>query len=215
MTVATRKQWPSGFFGWRLCLCVSASILLLMISIPFPAGTSYLAAAEVTTSITPTIGQGDLGTIATPAGNSHNITGGTRAGHNLFHSFRNFSVGAADTANFLNTPINGALPLTSNILARVTGENTSNIFGTIRTTGFGSADLFLINPSGVVFGPNATLHVGGSVSFTTADYIRLTDNVRFNALPNATSDSLFSTEPVAAYGFLGSNSSPHYSRLTA
>jgi filamentous hemagglutinin family protein len=69
------------------------------------------------------------------------------------------------TANFLN---NSGIP-TSNILARVTGGNISNILGTIQTTGFGNANLFLMNPAGFLFGPKATLNVGGMVAFTTAD----------------------------------------------
>ena len=54
-----------------------------------------------------------------------------------------------DIANFLNDT---GLP-TSNILGRVTGGNISNIDGTIQTTDFGNANLFLVNPSGIVFGP--------------------------------------------------------------
>ena len=46
------------------------------------------------------------------------------------------------------------------------GGNLSNIFGTIQTTGFGNANLFLMNPAGFLFGPNATVNVGGMVSFT-------------------------------------------------
>ena len=70
--------------------------------------------------------------------------GGTRpgGGPNLFHSFGDFSVGGGDIANFLN---DSGLQ-TSNILGRVTGGNISNIFGTIQTTGFGNANLFLMNP---------------------------------------------------------------------
>jgi filamentous hemagglutinin family protein len=132
-----------------------------------------------------------------------NITGGTRPGGgiNLFHSFGNFNVPNNNIANFLNET---ALP-TSNILGRVTGGNISNIFGTIQTTGFGSANLFLMNPAGFLFGPNATVNVGGMVAFTSADYLRLADGVRFNAIPDAAADALLSTAPVAAYGFLGSN----------
>lgn len=132
-----------------------------------------------------------------------NITGGTRAGNgaNLFHSFGEFGVPTNSIANFLNET---ALP-TMNILGRVTGGNNSNIFGTIQTTGFGNANLFLMNPAGFLFGPNATVNVGGMVTFTSADYLRLTDGVRFNAAPNAVADALLSAAPVAAFGFLGSN----------
>jgi filamentous hemagglutinin family protein len=119
---------------------------------------------------------------------------------NLFHSFGEFGVPNNNIANFLN---DSGLA-TSNILGRVTGRNISNIFGTIQTQGFGSANLFLMNPAGFLFGPNATVNVGGMVSFTSADYLRLTDNARFNAV-SGPADALLSASPVAAFGFLGSN----------
>ena len=122
-------------------------------------------------------------------------------GTNLFHSFGDFKVPTNNIANFLN---DSGLP-TSNILGRVTGGNPSIIFGTIQTTGFGNANLFLMNPSGFLFGPNATVNVGGMVAFTSADYLRLANGVLFNAIPNATADALLSAAPVAAFGFLGSN----------
>jgi filamentous hemagglutinin family protein len=141
--------------------------------------------------------------IALPSGQTQlNITGGTRpsGGTNLFHSFGNFNVPNNNIASFLN---NSGLP-TSNILGRINGGNVSNIFGTIQTTGFGNANLFLINPAGFLFGPNASLNVGGMVAFTSADYIRLADNARFNAV-GGSSDTILTAAPVAAFGFLGSN----------
>ncbi len=156
--------------------------------------------AQVTTNIT----SSGLGTAVSPiSGGVVTITGGTRPGNgpNLFHSFGLFNVGTGDTANFFN---NTGLP-TTNILSRVTGGSASNIFGTIQTTGFGNANLFLINPAGVVFGPNASLNIGGSFHVSTADYIRLTDNVRFNAKVDAAADALLSSAPVAAFGFLPTN----------
>src|SRR5215203_266837 len=80
-----------------------------------------------------------------PAGKiQYDITGGTRpgGGTNLFHSFGDFNVPNNNVANFLNET---ALP-TNNILGRVTGGNISNVFGTIQTSGFGNANLFLMNP---------------------------------------------------------------------
>ena len=62
-----------------------------------------------------------------------------------------------------------------------------------------------MNPAGFLFGPNATINVGGMVSFTSADYLRLADGARFNAIPNAHADALLSIAPVVAFGFLGSN----------
>jgi filamentous hemagglutinin family protein len=148
------------------------------------------------------------GPIAVGGETQFNITGGTRpgGGGNLFHSFGNFNVPTNNIANFLNET---GLP-TSNILARVTGTNGNNptlssIYGTIQTTGFEGANLFLMNPAGFLFGPNATVNVGGMVAFTSADYLRLADNARFNAIPNAAADALLIASPVTAFGFLGSN----------
>jgi filamentous hemagglutinin family protein len=152
--------------------------------------------------VTPPITSSGLNTTITNNGTVYDITGGTRpgSGPNLFHSFGEFGVPTNNVANFLNET---ALP-TSNILGRVTGGNPSNIFGTIQTTGFGNANLFLMNPAGIVFGPTASLNVGGSVSFTTADYLRLADGAKFNALPGPL-DASISSAPVAAFGFLGPN----------
>ncbi len=121
------------------------------------------------------------GPISVGGQTQYDITGGTRpgGGANLFHSFGDFNVPNHNIANFLN---DSGLA-TSNILGRVTGGNLSNIFGTIQTTGFGNANLFLMNPTGFLFGPNATVNVGGMVAFTSADYLRLADGVRFNAIP--------------------------------
>jgi len=157
------------------CLTLSFSLVLL-----FACPTAPIEAA---TPITPSGLNTQVTLSATPpAGKTqYDITGGTRpgGGANLFHSFGDFNVPNNNIANFLN---NSGLP-TTNILGRVTGGNISNIFGTIQTTGFGNANLFLMNPAGFLFGPNATVNVGGMVTFTSADYLRLTDNARFNAIP--------------------------------
>lgn len=153
---------------------------------------------------TPPITSSGFETTITQNGSTYNITGGIRpgSGTNLFHSFGEFNVPNNQIVNFLNeTPALATL----NILGRVTGGNISNIFGTIQTTAFPGANLFLMNPAGFLFGPNASLNVGGMVNFTSADYLQLADSVRFNAIPNATADGLLSTAPVAEYGFLGSN----------
>jgi filamentous hemagglutinin family protein len=178
------------FYGLLISLCM--------------AGTSW---AQVSTAITPTTDGGNLGTTVTQTGDVYNITGGTRPenGTNLFHSFGEFSVGALDTARFLNTTPD---LITSNILGRVTGSNPSSLFGTIDTLSYGGANLFLMNPAGIVFGPNASLNVSGSVTFTTANYLRLAEangvNAGiFHADPGAT--SLLMSSPVVAFGFLGPN----------
>src|SRR6516165_7056144 len=75
---------------------------------------------------------------------------GTRAGNNLFHSFGAFNIGTGESATFT-----GPAGI-QNVIGRVTGGTPSSIDGTIRST-IDGANLFLLNPSGVLFGPNAGL----------------------------------------------------------
>ncbi|HZO02058.1 MAG TPA: filamentous hemagglutinin N-terminal domain-containing protein, partial [Burkholderiales bacterium] len=152
-------------------------------------------------SVTASPSASSLGTVVSPqAGGVFDITGGTRpsGGANLFHSFGNFSPDVGQTARFVNQP---SAP-TDNILARVTGGNPSNIFGTINTLDYPGANLFLMNPAGIVFGPTARLDVAGSFHATTADYIKLSDGVRFGI---DTPGAVLTAAPPAAFGFLSNN----------
>ncbi|GAB4342531.1 MAG: CHAT domain-containing protein [Leptolyngbyaceae cyanobacterium] len=112
-------------------------------------------------------------TIVTPLGNQFNITGGTQAGANLFHSFQQFGLSQGQIANFL------ANPQLQNILARVVGNTPSVIDGQIQITG-GTPNLFLLNPAGIIFGANASLNVPASFMATTANSIGFA-NGQFNA----------------------------------
>ena len=111
--------------------------------------------------------------IAIPDGNLIEITGGTTRDTNLFHSFQDFSVLTGQTAFF-----NNGLTI-ENILTRVTGSSISDIDGLIRANG--GANLFLINPNGIVFGENASLDIGGSFIVTTADGIKFGEDGFFSA----------------------------------
>jgi len=181
-----------------LCLLVQTLTTLVLWLSCLPIAGQVHAASPITSSGLNT--QVNLSQTPPLGKVQYDITGGTRTGTNLFHSFGQFNVPTNNIANFLN---DSGLA-TTNILGRVTGGNLSAIYGTIQTTGFGGANLFLMNPAGFLFGPNATVNVGGMVTFTSADYLRLADGVRFNAIPNAASDALLSAAPVAAFGFLGS-----------
>jgi filamentous hemagglutinin family protein len=104
-----------------------------------------------------------------------NITGGQPAGTNLFHSFQEFSTPQGQTANFV---IN---PLVQNVLTRVSGGNPSIINGLVQVTN-GNANLFLMNPAGILFGPKASLNLPGSFLATTANGMRFGDNGWFSAV---------------------------------
>ncbi|MBD1810014.1 filamentous hemagglutinin N-terminal domain-containing protein [Microcoleus sp. FACHB-SPT15] len=102
------------------------------------------------------------------------IDGGATRGANLFHSFQEFNIGSGRSVYFTN-PV-GIV----NILTRVTGANPSNILGTLGSTG-GNANLFLINPNGIIFGLNARLELGGSFVASTASSIKFADGTEFSA----------------------------------
>ncbi len=149
--------------------------------------------AAVFTNIT---SDGTLGTQVTQNGKVYNIDGGTIRGSNLFQSFGLFSVGTGDSASF-NGP-NGI----ENIVGRITGGRQSMIDGLIRSTIPGS-NIYLLNPSGFLFGANATLDVSGSFHVSTADFLRLGSEGVINVNPVAT--SVLTTAPPSAFGFLNNN----------
>jgi filamentous hemagglutinin family protein len=128
---------------------------------------------------------------------------GKQAGQNLFHSFSSFNIGKGESTTFTSAA-NGI----RNVVSRVTGGNYSTIDGTLRSTIQG-ANLYFLNPWGVVFGPNTSLDVKGSFHVSTADYLRFEDGLRFFSTPSA-ADQIPSTASPAAFGFLNPAPAPVY-----
>ncbi|MCJ8281270.1 MAG: filamentous hemagglutinin N-terminal domain-containing protein, partial [Rivularia sp. ALOHA_DT_140] len=117
------------------------------------------------------------------------IEGGAKRGINLFHSFREFNIDDSQRVYFSNP--SGI----ENILTRVTGGKVSNILGTLGVDG--SANLFLINPKGIVFGENAKLDLNGSFVGTTADAIKFGEDRLFNVNSPDIPSQLLTVNPSA------------------
>lgn len=140
-----------------------------------PLALNFLPTIATAQSIIP---DGSTNTNLTNQGNRLNIGGGTLSqdGNNLFHSFSQFGLASNQAANFLSNPT------IKNILSRVTSSSPSVINGLIQVTG-GTSNLFLLNPSGIIFGSNSRLDVPASFTASTATSIGI-GNAWFNAVGN-------------------------------
>lgn len=157
------------------------------------AGLASQASAGVTTD-------GTVGAAQVLAGPNYAITQalGQTVGSNLFHSFGTFSLVSGENATFSGAGI-------SNIIARVTGGASSSIDGGIGSS-IAGANLYLINPKGISFGPNASLNVSGSFHASTADYL-LFANGRFDAFNPAATNITLATAAPTAFGFVSATPS--------
>ncbi|AUB43194.1 Large exoprotein involved in heme utilization or adhesion (plasmid) [Nostoc flagelliforme CCNUN1] len=178
------KSWFGRGLEWKIGGCVALAAVL-----------SIGVSENVLAQIVPDKTLGVEGSVVKPNVNiqgipSDRIDGGATRGANLFHSFQDFNVGEGRGAYFANPA--GI----ENILTRVTGNNPSNILGRLGV--LGGANLFLLNPNGIVFGPNASLDIQGSFMATTADHVQLGDSGYFSASQPQTS-SLLSVSPGALF----------------
>ncbi|MEM9164973.1 MAG: filamentous hemagglutinin N-terminal domain-containing protein, partial [Cyanobacteria bacterium P01_F01_bin.4] len=112
-----------------------------------------------------------------PGGPGILIEGGAARGGNLFHSFNEFNVNNGQRVYFADPAA------IENILTRVTGENGSFIDGVLGVDGL--ANLYFLNPNGVIFGPNAQLDIPGSFVTSTGNSFSFADGSEFSALPTA------------------------------
>lgn len=134
------------------------------------------------------------------------LGGGAIRGSNLFHSFLEFNIKEGRGAYFLNP--SGI----ENILTRITGKNTSKIFGTLGV--LGNANLFLINPKGIIFGPNSRLELTGSFFGTTADAVNFADGTKFSATDSQAQPLLTVSIPIGLQLRTNSGSIVNQSRAT-
>lgn len=151
------------------------------------------ATAEIVTD-------GTLGKITTLTAPNYLITPdiGQQVGNNLFHSFQTFNLNETEIATFSGTN------QITRIINRVTGGQPSNIDGKI-TSRLANADIYFINPSGIIFGQHASLSLPQNFYVTTADMLRL-ENGQFHA--RHPTDSLLSSAIPSAFGFLSDSPAP-------
>ncbi|MEW6494828.1 MAG: filamentous hemagglutinin N-terminal domain-containing protein, partial [Cyanobacteriota bacterium] len=161
------------------CLAIAGALTELSFAITL-TGCFAIAFSEKSAlaQIVPDSTLGAENSIVTPSINvggrtADRIDGGAVRGANLFHSFSQFNITDGQQVYFANP--SGI----ENILSRVTGNNVSNILGTLGV--LGNANLFLINPNGIVFGPNARLDIAGSFVASTANSLVFENNFTFSA----------------------------------
>ncbi|MBW4626902.1 MAG: filamentous hemagglutinin N-terminal domain-containing protein [Brasilonema octagenarum HA4186-MV1] len=166
---------------------------LFLLALPLAAVFSLTYFSVARAQITPDNSLGAENSVVAPNVEikgipSDRIDGGAIRGDNLFHSFQEFNINAGRGAYFSN-PAGIA-----NILTRVTGGNVSNIQGILGV--LGNANLFLINPNGILFGPNARLDVGGSFLGSTANSLLFKNGFEFSATNPQAPPLLTITAPV-------------------
>ncbi|MGK7887794.1 MAG: filamentous hemagglutinin N-terminal domain-containing protein [Leptolyngbyaceae cyanobacterium] len=155
------------------------------------AGTTSASAQTVTPDSTVNT------VVSTPVSGQFVITGGTIQGDNLFHSFDTFSPqNWATLFDLTDSSYGDRTAAISRIINRVTGGNASNIDGFLQVSGGNLPDLFLINPNGIIFGPNARLAVPGSFIASTAESLAFADGTTFAANDTTVNPLLTITAPI-------------------
>lgn len=171
------RSWPlSSYFVFSQSASGLANISVLLCCLTLGLGARQ-SHAQVTAPITAdtTLQAEDsiVDTASNGGSTTYTITGGAHRDTTLFHSFEAFSIPTGDRAVFANS---AAL---SNIISRVTGDNLSRLDGRIQASG--NANVFLINPNGIVIGPAAQLEIGGSFFASAGEGLRFDDGFVYSA----------------------------------
>jgi filamentous hemagglutinin family protein len=115
----------------------------------------------------------------------------------LLHSFSDFSLSSGQHANFSG---NAGI---QTLISRVTGANVTTIDGNLSSS-IPGAHVFLLNPRGILFGPNAELDMAGDFTASTSDTLLFSDGQTLSVYSGNTLPILHSPTP-QAFGFLSAN----------
>lgn len=149
----------------------------------------------------------DHSAVVPTAVQGHKLTGdmivradyGKLVGSNLFHSFEQFNIGQGQSATFTNDGVNAAI---HNVIGRVTGGFSSTIDSLLRST-IPNANVYLLNPNGIVFAPHAQLDIQGAFHASTSAILNFKDGSHFDSL--AINNDLLTTASPQDFGFLANS----------
>ncbi|CAH2032634.1 two-partner secretion domain-containing protein [Trichlorobacter ammonificans] len=144
---------------------VTVGNLLAAALLASSAGTVYALPTS------PTVVSGTAGIVS--SGGTMTITNSA----NAIINWQGFSIGQGETARFIQPSALSA------VLNRVTGGDPSKILGALQSNG----KVLLINPNGILFGPNSRVDVNGliasTLTITNEDF--LAGRMKFSAGPTA------------------------------
>ncbi len=152
-------------------------------------GSAWRLMPGAIAQITPNATWGpEASTVTTVAPNQIEIDGGAARATNLFHDFADFNIAPNGSVYFRNPA--GI----DTIITRVTGGTASTLDGVLGV--LGPADLFLLNPSGIVFGANAALDLRGAFVASTASGLQFGTQGLF-PVQGVTAPPLLTIQPTA------------------
>ncbi len=130
--------------------------------------------------------------------NQFNILGGQSSGGvapNLIHQFQQFDLDTGDAANFVVDPN------VANVISLINALQPSSIDGLLQITSndllnASNANLFLVNPAGIVFGENVSLSLPANLTATTASGLLFEDTYLLS-IDGSVSDLGLSTDKPA------------------
>lgn len=143
--------------NFAVSICKAITIRTLVIAV-----TSQIIMSPAQAEIVFSDGSTQSGQIMIDA--SQGITNGA----NLLHTFDTFNIQTTESATFTGPDV------IDHVIARINGSGASTIDGLLKSS-IVTADLYLINPNGIMWGENAQIDVDGGLFVSTANILGFAD----------------------------------------